>query len=166
MNKNIVLAIGGLVIVLVAGGFYISGIRAKDAAMVQEKMSQEAAMEKDKAVDTAAMVKEDDTMKKGSYETYGPEKIATAASRGNVVLFFRASWCPTCKAVDADIKANLGSIPENLTILDVDYDNSSALKVKYGVTQQHTFVEVDKDGGLIKKWLGSPTLAALVARVK
>jgi thiol-disulfide isomerase/thioredoxin len=90
--------------------------------------------------------------------------LATATH--DVVLFFRAGWCPTCRAVDSDIKANLSKIPSSLAILDVNYDNSSALKQKYGVTYQHTFVQVDKDGNLIKKWSGSPTLAALVAEVK
>ena len=46
----------------------------------------------------------------GSYEAYAPEKLALANS-GDVVLFFRASWCPTCRALDADIKAHLNDIP-------------------------------------------------------
>ncbi len=104
-------------------------------------------------------------MKVGSYESYSPEKVARASVNNNVVLFFRASWCPTCRAVDADIRNNLSKIPENLTILDVNYDNSTVLKQKYGVTYQHTFVQVDKDGNLIKKWSGSPTLSLLVSEV-
>jgi thiol-disulfide isomerase/thioredoxin len=102
----------------------------------------------------------------GSYEAYAPEKVALASDSHQVVLFFRASWCPTCRAVDADIRSHLSQIPANLAILDVNYDNSTALKQKYGVTYQHTFVQVDKDGNLLKKWAGSPTLAALVAEVK
>jgi hypothetical protein len=47
----------------------------------------------------------------------------------------------------------------------VDYDNSDELKKKYGVTYQHTLVQVDKDGNLIKKWSGSPTLTSLVKEV-
>ena len=102
---------------------------------------------------------------KGSYEAYAPEKLARAES-GDVVLFFRASWCPTCKALDASIRSALPTIPEGLTILDVDYDNSQSLKQKYGVTYQHTLVQVRADGTMIKKWTGSPTLAALVAEVQ
>lgn len=101
----------------------------------------------------------------GSYEPYAPEKIAMKAGSGKVVLFFRASWCPTCRALDRDIKANLGNIPEKLTILDVDYDNSNELKKKYGVTYQHTMVEVDIDGNMIKKWMGSPTLDSFIKEV-
>jgi len=105
-------------------------------------------------------------VKSGSYEAYSPEKIALASAKGNVVLNFSAAWCPTCRALEANINANLASIPSNLTILKVDYDNSTDLKKKYGVTYQHTLVQVDKDGNLIKKWMGSQTLAAFVAEVK
>jgi thioredoxin 1 len=101
----------------------------------------------------------------GSYEPYASEKIARAKT-GDVVLFFRASWCPTCRALDTDIRAHLSEIPHGLTILDVNYDDSSALKQKYDVTYQHTLVQVDADGNQIAKWSGSPTLAALAAQVQ
>ena len=127
------------------------------------KAESDSMMKKD---ETSMTNKADTMMKAGSYEAYGAEKMAMASSTHNVVLFFRASWCPTCISVDKDIKANLGKIPSSLTILDVNYDNSSELKKKYGVTYQHTFVQVDKDGNMIKKWSGSPTLTALVKEVK
>jgi thiol-disulfide isomerase/thioredoxin len=95
-----------------------------------------------------------------------PQKQIAKLLKHDVVLFFKASWCPSCRAIDADIKANLSKIPVSLVILDVNYDNSSELKQKYGVTSQHTFVQVDKNGNLLKKWGGSPTLSALVAEVK
>lgn len=101
----------------------------------------------------------------GTYEAYAPEKLAYADS-GKVVLFFRASWCPTCKALDADIRAHIQSIPDDVTILDVDYDTETALKQKYGVTYQHTFVQVNSDGSQITKWSGSPTLSQLLAQVQ
>jgi thioredoxin 1 len=117
--------------------------------------------------DGTSMVDNSDTMMHaGTYEAYTTEKIAMASATHDVVLFFRASWCPTCIAVDKDIKANLGKIPSSLTILDVNYDASSDLKKKYGVTYQHTFVQVDAQGTLIKKWSGSPTLVKLVAEVQ
>jgi len=101
----------------------------------------------------------------GSYESYASEKLAFAET-GNVVLFFRASWCPSCRALDKNIKENLGAIPSDLKILDVDYDNSKELKQKYGVTTQHTLVQVDKDGNMISKWSGSPTLSGLISQLK
>jgi hypothetical protein len=53
-----------------------------------------------------------------------------------------------------------------VSILKVDYDKETELKKKYGVTYQHTLVQVDKDGNLIKKWSGSPTLTKLVSEIK
>jgi len=135
----------------------------KDAMMKADTTETDSMMKKD---ETSVMDKSDTMMKVGSYEAYAPEKVALASATHDVVLFFRASWCPTCRALDANIEANLSKIPESLAILDVNYDNSTALKQKYGVTYQHTFVQVDKDGNLIKKWSGSPTLSALVSEVK
>ena len=175
MSTNTIIGwVVAAVVVLGGGGFlvfYNTGGTPSDDAMVKEEGET---MQKDDTTIDDSMMKKDDAvtdpsadgagamMKKGSYETYAPEKLAKANS-GDVVLFFRASWCPTCRAVDADIRARLSLIPDGLTILDVDYDASSALKQKYGVTYQHTFVQVQADGTLIKKWSGSPTLAALVA---
>jgi len=159
----IVLLLGG------AGWYVLSGKSAEDSMMEKEDaMMEEDAMMKDEesmTEDEEAMM-EDDAMKStGSYEAYAPEKLAKADS-GDVVLFFRAAWCPTCRALDANIKANLGDIPEGVTILDVNYDTETALKQKYGVTYQHTLVQVDSEGNLLAKWDSSPTLASLLGEVK
>lgn len=101
----------------------------------------------------------------GSYEAYDSSKLVYAEN-GDVVLFFRASWCPTCRVLDKDLKANIANIPMGVTILDVDYDNSRDLKAKYGVTYQHTLVQVDSKGNMIKKWQGSRSLNSLIAEIK
>lgn len=101
----------------------------------------------------------------GSYEAYSPEKLARAAE-GDVVLFFKADWCPTCRALDADITENIGHIPSGVSILTVDYDTETELRQRYGVTVQHTLVQVSDDGSMIKKWSGSPTLARLVDEIE
>ncbi len=146
-------------------------------AMEEKKIMEQDAVKKDdasmkKVEDTTTMNKETSMekpigamMAKGSYDFYSADKLALA-DHGTVVLFFKASWCPSCKTVDADIKANRASIKEGLTILEVDYDNSAALKQKYGVTYQHTFVQVDSKGNLIAKWSGSPTLKDIEAHIK
>ncbi len=185
-STNIIITI--IVLILTAGGSYLlinnesEEMMMKDEVMTKDEMMQsdkmmmekEAMMQKDAMMKDGAMMKKDDVMmmekeammvKGASYEAYAPEKIAYA-EKGNVVLFFRAAWCPSCRTVDADIKANMKSIPANLTILDVDYDKSSDLKRKYGVTMQHTFVQVDAQGNLIKKWSGGSTLTSVVGQVK
>ena len=73
----------------------------------------------------------------------------------DVVLFFHATWCPTCKAADDSLTSN--PVPEGLTIVKVDYDENVDLKEKFGVTVQHTFVQVDPDGTELVKWTGSTT---------
>ncbi len=159
---------GVVVVVLVIGGIYSSGGKNDDVVM-KDKPQQSVMMQGDatRQDDTKMMDKGSGMItSRGSYEAYAPEKVLFASSDHDVVLFFRAGWCPSCRAVDADIKANLDKIPASLAILDVDYDNSTALKQKYGVTYQHTFVQVDKDGNMIKKWSASPTLVALVAEVQ
>ncbi len=115
----------------------------------------------------AAMMKSDTAMmaKAGSYETYEASKLAMA-KEGKVVLFFRASWCPTCRALDADIRKNLSAIPAGVTILDVDYDRYADLKKRYGVTTQHTLVQVDADGNEVTKWIGSQNIEEIVSKLK
>lgn len=157
---------------LIIGILVLIGIGAAAYAYTQKPqdvMEEAEAMMEEKTVTEDAMMKDDTNegamMEKGSYEAYSAEKLARAET-GDVVLFFRASWCPTCRALDADIRANLGAFPAGLTILDVNYDTETALKQKYGVTRQHTLVQVAADGTMIKKWDGSPTLAALTAGVQ
>ena len=158
MNKNIIL--GGVAIVAIVAFLALSSSKGKQTINTQNNLNETAGVQNENTADTNTA----DTIA-GSYESYAPEKLAFAET-GNVVLFFRASWCPTCRALDKDIKENLGAIPTDLKILDVDYDNSQELKQKYGVTTQHTLVQVDKDGNMISKWSGSPTLLSLVSQVK
>jgi thioredoxin 1 len=100
----------------------------------------------------------------GSYEAYSADKIAQAAD-GTVVLFFHAAWCPSCRALNANIEANRSEIPSGVSILKADYDEETELRKKYGVTTQHTLVQVDKDGNLIKKWSGGSTLDSIISQI-
>ena len=76
----------------------------------------------------------------------------TCTPEGDVVLFFAADWCPTCQEATTNLEADPPPIPAGLAIVRVDYDNSDELKQKYGVTTQHTFVQVDPDGNEVAKW--------------
>ncbi len=109
--------------------------------------------------DEKAMDKKDVMMAKtGAYKDYSPETVAAEQKAGNkVVLFFHAVWCPYCKAADAAFKANLDKIPAGVTVLKTDYDSNTALKQKYGVTYQHTFVQIDNAGNQVTKWNGGDT---------
>lgn len=117
-------------------------------------------------IDEKTMTDKTETMAKtGSYEAYSADKIARAAT-GDVVLFFHASWCPSCRGLNTNIENNVTSIPAGVSILKVDYDTQVELKKKYGVTYQHTLVQVDKNGSMIKKWSGGSTLDNLLSQIQ
>ncbi len=143
------------------------GDMEKADMMQDEAMKKDETMMKDEMMDKDEdMVKDDVTMAKiGSYEAYSTEKLAMAET-GDVVIFFHASWCPSCRGLNSNIESNLSAIPAGTTILKADYDKETELKKKYGVTSQHTLVQVDKDGNLIKKWSGSSSLDKLIAQIQ
>lgn len=125
----------------------------KNDMMTDDKMMEDSAMMDDKTMEDMSMEKNDmmtdDKMmeKKWVYTSYDSSKLSDSKSN---ILFFAASWCPSCVSADKNFSSE--EIPQNLNILKVDYDNSSDLKKKYWVTMQHTFVLVDKDLEMIKKW--------------
>ena len=94
----------------------------------------------------------------GAYVTLADYESAQASfTNSDVVLFFNASWCSTCKEVRENLEADPSAIPAGLTIVKVDFDDSDELRQKYGVTVQHTFVQVDSNGNELAKWNGSVT---------
>lgn len=97
-----------------------------------------------------------------TYEQYQADKAAHDA--GTVVLFFNAGWCPTCKRTVANLESDPASISGDLTIVSVDYDSAGDLKQRYGVTYQHTFVQIDADGEQLAKWSGSETADAIESK--
>jgi len=101
----------------------------------------------------------------GRYEPYDESKLSYAET-GDVVLFFKADWCPTCIALDRDIKKKADAIPSDLTILTLNYDTELALRRKYNVTTQHTLVQVDARGNMITKWSGGNTLQTILSRIQ
>jgi len=178
MNKNIGIIIG-LVVVAGIGFFALSGGKTETQNTVTEVQKEVVTNEviTPKQPNTQAVATNEvktpeqpntqEAVKSGagSYEAYSPQKIAMAETR-DVVLFFHASWCPSCRALNGDIEKNVGAIPAGVTILKTDYDKETELKKKYGVTTQHTLVQVDKDGNLIKKWSGGSKLENLISQVQ
>ncbi len=98
-----------------------------------------------------------------SYETYSaaPEKY----SASNVVLFYNAYWCSTCKAARDGFESGLGEIPEDLTIVLVDFDENTEMRKKHDVIVQHTFIQIDSAGNELQRWYGSTTVAEIEAKI-
>jgi thiol-disulfide isomerase/thioredoxin len=152
-------------------GLTLSGCASDDTASApaaasesaMEKAPSASAMEKDPsesamAEDDAAMSKEGSWIDQAAYEA----DAATFHEAGDVVLFFNASWCPTCKATVESLDAD--GVPAGLTVVSVDYDAANDLRTQYGVTVQHTFVQVDDQGSEVAKFTGAPTGEAIAAQ--
>lgn len=107
---------------------------------------------------------EEDIKERTRYVAY-TKIVFDAASDKKRVLFFHAPWCPTCRPADAAFQKDAAMIPENVVLFKTDYDTSSELKKKYGVTYQHTFVQVDAEGNEITKWNGGQ-LSEFIANIK
>lgn len=100
----------------------------------------------------------------GKYIDYDASMLASSGA-DHQVLNFSASWCPSCRTLDKNINTSAGDIPVGTIIYKVDYDSNTDLRKKYGVTSQHTLVEVDANGNLIQKWTGGSTLDSVLAKL-
>ena len=74
------------------------------------------------------------------------------AAAGKTVVFFYAAWCPNCRATITELNARFDEVDPDLTLVIADYDKESALKGKFGVTYQDTFVLLDATGNSVKSW--------------
>jgi len=114
---------------------------------------------------TVASPQKEVSKRPGSYVAYDPAVLAQA-SDGKVVLFFNAKWSSTCKQLDQALKSNVSKLPSNFTIMSVDYDKNYALKKKYSVPFEDTFVQVDPSGDMVNRWSGSEDMSEIVALAK
>lgn len=171
-TQQILIGIVALVIIALGGFLFLSSQQSSDSIakddeneMMENNAEEGDVMEKN---GQGAMTPKDNTLptgqvEKGSYEAYSPEKLALA-QKGKVVLYFHADWCPICRPLDAALKS--ADIPSGVHILKVNYDTAGDLKQKYGVTYQHTFVQVDARGMLVAKWSDAFTAADVFGRVQ
>jgi len=86
----------------------------------------------------------------GRYTAYNAE--LASENYPVTVLFFYAAWCPECRAFKQAITAS--PVPEGVQVLEVNYDDETDLKKKYGVTLQTTFVKTNSAGENLGKWVG------------
>ncbi len=178
-NKHLIV---GLAVVLIAGGVIAIAMasnnktqvasEATEADAMMQKKEDATMMEKNKLSDDKMQKADGEAMQNGdammkesqsTYVDYSPEVLVqaqTAQKSGRkVVLFFHAKWCPLCIAADKDFRANIGTdaFPKNVTLIKTDYDTQTELKKKYGITTQHTFVQIDSNGNQITKWISGET---------
>ncbi len=125
--------------------------------------------------ETTTMAKPENTMMEKDttsprYTEYSASSL-DASKSSRRVLFFYASWCPTCRPADADFAQNVDKIPGDVTVIRVNYNDPDTdqeekdLAKKYGITYQHTFVQIDEEGAEITKWNGGQ-LDELISKIK
>ncbi|MEV8273092.1 thioredoxin family protein [Microbacterium sp. NPDC077184] len=165
--------ISATAVLLLTAGLVLSGCAAgTDAAspsgtpaMSDEAMSTEPSEPMTESEAPAEPMTEEpmaeDAMTAGAYVDYTDGAIE--ATPGDKALFFHASWCPQCRALDEDLRAS--GAPDGLTVFKVDYDSRTDLRQKYGVTLQTTIVFVDDAGEPISSTVlyDDPSVASLVA---
>jgi thioredoxin 1 len=154
MNKKLLFATG-IVIVIGIGAFAYSASRDKNSptstTLPTQQNTSEAPTDSLKGEFMSEGAAE---LEHGAYQDYSPAVVSSEQAAGRkIVLFFYATWCPECRAADAEFKSHPELVPAGVTLLKVDYDNNLELKKKYGVTYQHTFVQIDNNNNMITKWV-------------
>ncbi|MBP7670413.1 MAG: thioredoxin family protein [Ferrovibrio sp.] len=82
------------------------------------------------------------------------EQLLQLAKEGPTVLFFFAGWCPYCQEAARDFSTKWEEVKPGIALVVADYDKQTALKAKYGVTYQDTYVQIGADGKRLKIWNG------------
>jgi len=175
MNKKSTIIVAIILGVLLLGGGALAYTNnqneKKDAdkmAMEKKAMAKEDSMKKDDAMvkDGDTMEKDDAMSKSGSYVTLaGYSANPTKYADSKKVYFFHASSCPICQGIDKEINADMSKIPAGITLIKTDFDNSTELRQKYGVTTQYTFVQVDNNGSETAQW-SATSLDKVIAGIK
>lgn len=88
------------------------------------------------------------------YEWYTPDTLAQAQAKGRTFLLFWVPWCSSCSALDVELERRSAELPPDVTVLKINMDHDKSLLSKYGVTIQHTLVEIDAQGNEVQKWVG------------
>ncbi|MDO4791563.1 MAG: thioredoxin family protein [Buchananella hordeovulneris] len=135
-----------------------------DGAMDGDHMAPSDAMSP--SADSMSGSMSNDAMAPASYVTYADYQAAKDKFAGQkVVLFFNASWCPACRAIADALSADPSVLPAGTTVVSVDYDQHSDLRQQYGVTMQHTFVELDAQDKQVRQW-ATTSVDGLVKELK
>ena len=100
------------------------------------------------------------------YLDYSEQNLLSSRKFGRTLLFFAATtWCSNCVELEKQIKTHISELPNDITILKVDYDNDRETKAKYLVTMQTTLVLLDGNGDEIKRWIGTGSFDDLMENI-
>lgn len=149
-----------LFIVLVGISLYLIVNQSKTMQAPEYIVSQPEVM--NDSVVTADTTDEAQVPPEVNAERYIPFSSGTLNRLANTrrVLFFYADWCPTCKVANDEFLQKSELIPTDVSLIRVNYNDTQTdqdekdLAKKYGITYQHTFVEIDAKGNMLTTWNG------------
>ena len=160
MNKRILVVIVVLAAVIVGAVTVFALTRPSEPTDTPRPAPTAESSDTDNTEPSPEPTSETPVATPGAYVEYSDSAISQA--EGTTLLFFHASWCPQCLAIENDIEAE--GVPDGVTIIKVDYDSHQDLRQQYGVTLQTTFVEVTADGAEVEKFIAydTPRLQAVL----
>lgn len=181
MNNSKIVLTSIAIVSLFGGIYYLSSQRPSlEPKTMMKKAPQVVEEEVMKKELSDAVTPKQETMEKDSnkmmkldlsrYIEYSKTVIEQSANKRRVLYFF-ATWCPSCKAANEDFSANPNKIPEDVVVIRTNYNDPDTdqeeknLAKKYGITYQHTFVQVDSVGKEIAKWNGGQ-IKELIMNIK
>lgn len=164
VKKKLLIIMAGVTLLAVVG-FLIS---LTDGGKITKTntVSDNSVNQAQKPIDSSEQNNLNDSAAPGSYVSladYNADPVKYAKSKK--IYFFHASWCPVCQAIDKEINVDLSKIPSGVTVIKTDFDDSTELRKKYGVTYQYTFVQVDSEGNEVAQWTAS-SLDDVIAGIK
>jgi len=151
-----------LILIAIVVFYTLSGAGSKNSPDSNTSVSKDGS-------ESTGVVEQKDATRSEKYLVFGDGVIESQNAKKRV-LFFYANWCPTCRPVDTELKASESKIPDGAVVIRVNYNDSETdaaekeLADKYGITYQHTFVLLDRDGGILKKWNGG-SLKEILANI-
>lgn len=158
MNKTIIIVV--LIGLMLVGVYFVVNKSQKSPASdpVQTPQATSPSTGAQKSLETSR------------YIVYTKAALADAANKRRV-LYFYANWCPTCRPADANFKENASKIPTDVVVIRVNYNDTDTdqeekdLAQQYGITYQHTFVQIDVSGNEVTSWNGGQ-IAELLLNIK
>ncbi len=174
-NSKIIIPFFLILVVLAVGAYMLLQNNIVSESMVKsDEMSADKDLMSNSKKDEAMMKDEsekmDSAMQESRYVEYDQAALANNENKRRV-LFFYANWCPTCRPADANFKTNIDKIPDDAILIRVNYKDSETdqqekdLAELYGITYQHTFVQIDEQGKEIAKWNGGQ-IVEFLANIK
>lgn len=147
MNAQKVLVGFAVIVILAIGGLFV--LNQNETNDTTTNQSEQVSTNQQSTENNNSTTTANESISGGNYLEYTEENLASSSDT-NRVLFFHAEWCPICKFYERDIIAV--GVPSDITVIEADFDSEQALKDKYNVDIQSTFVLIDENGDVLRTW--------------